>query len=242
MILCPVPGSVTAVFVRRRNRFAGEVMLPSGVETAHVPDPGRLKELLFPGNRVLVIPRREPVGRTSCTLLAAQSRGAWILTNTAFHPRIAAGIIRHGLLGQSSRIVRREPVLPGFRSRFDFLLEDGLILEVKGCTLARGKLALFPDAPTSRGTRQVMELTRHVENGGAGMVLFLVTVPWAEAVAVNRETDPAFGDSMDSALDAGVSVRAAVVSLENDGVVFRGMIPFHRRVDYRYPSTLPEGV
>lgn len=233
MLLCPAPASVTATFLGRKNRFVGEVELPSGAATAHVPDPGRLTELLFPGNRVLVIPRREPAGKTSCTLLAAECRGSWILTNTTLHPRIATEILRRGLLGPPPGAVRREVVIPGFRSRFDFLIDGELVLEVKGCTLAREDLALFPDAPTSRGARQVRELARHVQSGGAGMLLFLVTVPWALAMTVNRGTDPDFGTAVDSALDAGVSVMAASVSLENDGVVFRGMIPFHRRVDYR---------
>ncbi len=231
MLLCPVPEAVKAVFLKRRNRFVGEVLLPWGVATAHVPDPGRLKELLFPGNPVLVIPRREPVGKTSCTLLAAERRGSWILTNTTFHSRIAEEIIRRGLAGPLPAIVRREATIPGYSSRFDFLLDGGLVLEVKGCTLAAENLALFPDAPTSRGAGQVRELARYAGAGGSGMVLFLVTVPWARAITVNRATDPAFGEAVDSAQVAGVMIRAAVVALEEAGVVFRKMIPFRSRAN-----------
>jgi sugar fermentation stimulation protein A len=71
-------------------------------------------------------------------------------------------------------VVRREPTYGG--SRLDFLLGDGserLLLEVKSCTLVEEGVALFPDAPTERGTRHLMALESFLGEGRAS-VLFLI--------------------------------------------------------------------
>jgi len=198
-----------------------------------VPDPGRLKELLFPGNSILLAPRLKPGGKTSCVLIAARKRNSWILTNTTFHSRIAEALIWKGLLGFEPRSVEREVRLPGYLSRFDFLVNDGMILEVKGCTLETRETGLFPDAPTSRGARQVREMARYIRDGGEGTILFIVTVPWAQAVCSNPETDPSFAGAIDDALEAGGRVVTAVVSLRESGIHYEGMIPFKGRFDYR---------
>ena len=50
--------------------------------------------------------------------------------------------------------------MPIGKSRIDFVL-DGILLEVKGCSLVKDGVALFPDAPTERGTRHVEEIIKH---------------------------------------------------------------------------------
>lgn len=242
MLLTPVPPAREGVFLKRLNRFAALVRLSTGVTTAHVPDPGRLRELLFPGNRILVLPPGKPGGKTSCSILAAEKKNCWILTNTTFHSRIAEALAESGIPGFGSRIHRAEVTLPGYSSRFDFLLEDRTILEVKGCTLEENGTGLFPDAPTSRGARQVREMTGYIRNGGRGILLFIATVPWTENLCTDPRTDPGFSDAVDEALNAGARVAAAVVSLGLDGIHFSGMIPFKGRFDYRTPIHNTEGI
>ena len=41
-------------FIARPNRYLAEVSIEGKTELAHVHDPGRLKELLYPGNKVLI--------------------------------------------------------------------------------------------------------------------------------------------------------------------------------------------
>lgn len=52
----PLPGLVEATVISRPNRFVAEVRLSGSGEPvlAHVADSGRLKELIFPGNQVMV--------------------------------------------------------------------------------------------------------------------------------------------------------------------------------------------
>lgn len=242
MFLLPVPEYQQAVFMRRLNRFAAEVRLPQGTAVAHVPDPGRLKELLFPGNQVLVIPSGNPERRTSCSLLAARRRNCWIPANTTFHSGIAASMIESGLFSRRPVSIRREATLPGLTSRFDFLIDEDTLVEVKGCTLSTGCTALFPDAPTVRGARQVREIAGHVGQGGRGMVIFLVMVPWARRIAANPATDPEFTETLMSAEAAGVTVNAAVIVLMPGGFHFMSKIPFIGGFDYRNTIVEPEGI
>lgn len=229
--LLEIPGTARAVFTRRPNRFILNAVNDRGeLLKAHVADPGRLRELLRPGNDVLLIPA--PQGRqrkTEWSLVAALSEEGWVLVNTSYHSMIARLILSAPFSpfpGTSS--IRSEVVSPLGSSRFDFLLDGRKWVEVKGCTLLRNGIALFPDAPTSRGARHVKELGRLSAEGHPAAVLFLVLVPGATALSTNREMDPVFSDALADASRAGVDVRCAEVSFDGRTVYFTGELPFIR--------------
>ncbi|GAH77279.1 unnamed protein product, partial [marine sediment metagenome] len=48
-----IPELMNGIFLSRPNRFIGEIEYKGEVETAHIHDPGRLKELLIKGVDVL---------------------------------------------------------------------------------------------------------------------------------------------------------------------------------------------
>ena len=48
-------------------------------------------------------------------------------------------------------------------SRIDFYMEKGeqkILMEVKGCTLEMDGIGYFPDAPTERGVKHLLELAQ----------------------------------------------------------------------------------
>ena len=47
---------IPGVFIERPNRFITKVLINGEIVTSHLPDPGRLKELLFEGAKVLLRP------------------------------------------------------------------------------------------------------------------------------------------------------------------------------------------
>jgi sugar fermentation stimulation protein A len=86
--------------------------------------------------------------------------------------------------------------------RFDFLLQKGsleIFLEVKSCTLFTDKVAMFPDAPTSRGRRHVDELARISNNKTKGAILFLINSFETEVFLPDYHTDLNFVQSLYSA-------------------------------------------
>jgi len=191
---------------------------------AHVADPGRLEELLFTGNRVLVVPAPEGTDRkTKWSLVAAEDPTGWILVNTGYHRRIATALLSgpHSPLGHAEK-VQAEVKAPSGNSRFDFLLNDNIWVETKGCTLKYGRKALFPDAPTSRGVKHVKELTEMALAGVNTAVVFLVFVRDVDCFTANRLTDPEFADALDKAAAAGVQTHAVRIDFDGKHLRYTG--------------------
>ena len=93
-------------------------------------------------------------------------------------------------------------------SRGDPNSSELALLEVKGVTLERDGVVLFPDAPTVRGTKHLRELTRFAAEGGGAYVLFVVQMEDVAYFAPNEATDPAFAAALRQARDAGVRILA----------------------------------
>lgn len=228
------PGLVAARFVARPNRFVVLARRGGRVVRAASSDPGRLRELLRPGVRLLLRPA--PPGsdrRTRFTLALVRHRGRWVcllpaLANTV----LAAAFARRGVPGlRGFRVLARE-VVHG-RSRIDLLLlgrGGRWLVEVKSATLVEDRLALFPDAPTLRGQRHVRELTRHVAAGGRAAVVFVVQRADAAALSPHAGHDPAFARALRAAAAAGVRLYAYACRVSPRGVTLARRIPVRLRV------------
>ena len=214
----PRPGDVVytfegpleeAVVESRPNRFL--VRLADG-RLCHLHDPGRLPELIYRGSRVLVRPTRG--ARTSCSVTAAWGGGGWVVTDSRIHGDVASRFLPEG--------ARREVRVGS--SRLDFAFDDTYV-EVKGCTLVVGGVALFPDAPTERGARHVRELARLRAEGHGAVLFFLVMRDDARCLAPNAATDPAFASAFWEAVGAGVEVWVKAFSLRGADVIYVGDLP-----------------
>ncbi len=210
----------TGIFVERPNRFLVHFktnLTDKNVKMAHLRDPGRLKELLFPDVLLLIRKANNPNRKTGYDVIAVFHENQWILINSGFHSDIAAEIIEAGLIkdiGDYS-IQRRE--FSYGNSRIDFLLEDNhanqMLLEVKGCTLVENGLAKFPDAPTIRGRKHLNELSDSKHEGFEAAVLFLIIRNDAIEFTPNNSMDPDFAASLKNADENGVKIIA--YSFEN---------------------------
>ncbi len=220
-----------AVFLSRKNRFVGTVRVQGSSSSMHIPDPGRLKELLYRGNRILVRKAPENSGRkTGWSLIAGMSQAGWVLTNTFLHRRLSEAILSDPFISPFGRLseFRAEVTPPGKRSRFDFLLttHEGqrIWLEVKGCTLRKGGRALFPDAPTKRGTRHLSELAEFSLSGSSCAVMFLVFPRGVECFSPNDETDPDFAVAFRKAREAGVRIYPIRLGFDGRDVRYLGKL------------------
>jgi sugar fermentation stimulation protein A len=231
----PIRGPVRpARLVDRPNRFLIRARLEpeDAVVEAHLPDPGRLREFVAPGTPVWLRPAEEPNRRTrwSAALAANAAKTLVSLDTQLPNPLIRRALDREELDELAGQSVDRPEVVVG-RHRFDFRLTDpagnGLLLEVKGVNWAIDRVGLFPDAPTERGTRQVMALADHVMAGGAAAVLFVCQRNDVDAVRTAPEIDPDFSRALDAARRAGVRVfaRRCLVTLEE--MVLGRPVPVH---------------
>lgn len=195
-------------FLARPNRFVARVEIDGKVETVHVKNTGRCRELLPEGALVWCQKSSNPNRKTAYNLISVQ-KGERIINMDSQAPNAAVGEwLRSGGLGVVENV--RAEVFYG-ESRFDFAFEkDGkrCFLEVKGVTLEQDGVCAFPDAPTIRGARHLTELARAVEEGYGAYVLFVIQMADVEYLHANDQTDPAFGQALRQAKAQGVQVLA----------------------------------
>lgn len=229
---------VPARFLRRPNRF----VVHAAVErrdgerevVAHLPDPGRLKELLVPGARMGLRPEPpSPTRKTRWTAMLVQAPegdpDGWVSVNTTVPNRLLRRALADEALDELTgwRLVRHE--VPWRGSRLDFLLEDAsgrrLYVEAKSVTLVEGDVALFPDAVTARGARHLEELIHVVEEGHEAAVLFVLQRPDAERIVAARSIDPVFSETLTRAQEAGVRVLGRRCTVTWEGIELGARVP-----------------
>lgn len=232
---CSLPfGTLTpAVFVSRDNRFRVQVAVDGQLAAAHLPNSGRLGELLVPGAHVWLtpaVPAAHARRRTRYDLTLVEHDGRLVSVDA----RTPADLVAVGLeqacapgLPQHSRF-RREVTLGD--SRLDFWLAGNgdtgeCWLEVKSVTLVTGGTARFPDAPTVRGRRHLKVLERVSREGSRAMVVFVIQRNDARSFAPNDATDPEFGDALRRSADAGVEIVALGCEVTLARIQLRSSLP-----------------
>jgi len=189
---------------------------------AHLPDPGRLLDLLTPGARIWL--RAEPSStrrtRFTAALVAAPS-GALVSLDTTLPNRLIAESLRAGALDELQGLDLETSEVPWAGSRLDFALRDvagnRVLVEVKSVTWAADGVGRFPDAPTDRGVRHLRHLAEIAGSPGHGATLILVAQRGdVEAIEPAVETDPAFARALSEAAAAGVRIvgRRCQLTLE----------------------------
>lgn len=202
--------TVRGRFLSRPNRFIAHVEVDGAPVVCHVKNTGRCRELLTPGATVILAAATNPLRKTPYDLVAVYKGDRLInMDSQAPNEAVAEWLNRTDAFGRIDT-VRRE--YTHGRSRLDFYLvaeERPLLLEVKGVTLEEDGVALFPDAPTQRGTRHLRELTEAALSGHAAAVLFVIQMDVCRHFSPNRATDPAFAEALACAASAGVRILAA---------------------------------
>ena len=219
-----------ARFVSRPNRFVARVELDGGVETVHVKNTGRCRELLVPGARVWLSRGQNPGRKTAWDLVAVEKetpRGPLLINLDSQAPNAVFGeYARAGLFLPETEAVRAE-VREG-DSRLDFAITAAgarHLIEVKGVTLEEDGHCLFPDAPTLRGAKHLRELARLAREGVCAHLVFVVQMAGMRDVAPNAAADPAFARALWEAREAGVRLHALSCAVTPDSLSIAGALP-----------------
>lgn len=220
--------TVEGTLVDRPNRFIVLVRTGGGaVVRAHCPNPGRLAEILVDDARLILERRTTSRGATDYTLVGAFYRSRVIPLYASRANDVAERLVLPSLFPDADAVERE--VRLG-TSRIDFRVTDGTVehlVEVKAVTLVDQGIALFPDAPSNRATRHLVELaeaarTRKVR----GHVLFCVMQRDARLLAPNVHTDPAFAEALHQYAEV-LAYHAAVIETDRDGTarLFHNTLP-----------------
>ena len=202
-----------ATIISRLNRFAVAVEVAGRREVAHLPNSGRLSELLVPGTPALLVRRGRPGRKTAFDLALVRYPSADNLVSV--DARLPSALMEEALRAGELAPFRCYPSLRREvrfgDSRLDFLLQGekgSCLLETKSITWVVDGRALFPDAPTERGQRHLRTLTEGRRSGHEAAVVFVIQRSDVYGFSPCRSADPAFAAALGDAVAEGIGVYA----------------------------------
>ena len=221
---------INAVFIERPNRFITIIEIGGEKHKSHLPDPGRLKELLIPGASLLVRPAPKNKERsTAFTTIMVNLKGQWIsLVSTLPNQFVKYSFQKNRIpIFQKYKLVRPEVTIRNHR--FDFLLSNksgkNFFLEVKSVTFVENGIAKFPDAVTTRGMNHAKTLTDLVKEGEFAGILFVCQRPDATLFEPMWDRDPMFSNVLFNAYKMGVKVWCITLNVSQTEISFNKEIP-----------------
>ena len=195
----------------------------------HVANSGRLRELFEPGRRLLLAPAPGEHRKTQYDLALVDLGHTLVSADARLPNALVAEALQAGALQPYTEYpeVRRE-VTYG-ESRLDLALEGPAgrcYLETKSVTLVEdGGVAMFPDAPTTRGVKHLHTLAQAAAEGHRAGAIFVVQRGDATSLTPHDDSDPEFGKALREAKAAGVDVLAYRCSVTPEEISLADPIP-----------------
>ena len=222
-----------ARFVRRENRFCATVEHNGALLAAHVPNSGRLGELFTPAAAVWIAPFQQQAGRkTACHLALVEYAGTLVSVDARLPNRLVAEALAEDRLAPLAGYATVRTEARAGASRLDFLLDDGpdpsaprCWLEVKSVTLVQDGMALFPDAPTTRGVKHLEELAALRRAGERVAVGFVVQRADAAGFGLHPTADPVFAATLRRVQREGVEVYAWRCAVDRNTIQLTDQVP-----------------
>ena len=218
---------IPAKFIERPNRFIAYVDIAGERTKVHVKNTGRCRELLKEQAQVYLEKSDNPNRSTAYDLVAVRKDGRMVNMDSGAPNKVVEEWLRAGGLFQDISLVRPETVFGN--SRFDFYVESAsgtkAFIEVKGVTLENDQVAAFPDAPSERAVKHVEELIEAHKQGYDAYLIFVVQMKDVKYVEPNRKTQPAFGEAIQNARNAGVRLLAYDCIVDEDSLRIDEEIP-----------------
>ena len=199
--------------IKRYKRFFIDAKINKETVTAHCPNTGSMKGLLDKGNDVYLLKHDNPKRKLKFGLEIIKAQKNLVGVNT----HMANKIVNHGLKNNLIKELKnsdsiKPEVFFNKETRFDFLIEKNeqkIFLEVKNVTLFRkNKIAEFPDAVTSRGSKHLLTLIDAIKKGYKSYLLFLVQIQNIEKFKIAKDIDDEYYKNYLLAKKAGVNFLA----------------------------------
>ena len=195
--------------IKRYKRFFADIKVNNQIITAHCPNTGSMMGLTDEGNEVWVTKNDNLNRKLKYTLEIIKVNKNMIGVNTHRANRIVEHGLKNQLINEFKKIKLIKPEFKFSKdTRFDFLC-DKKIIEVKNVTLMRkNKIAEFPDAVTSRGTKHLIKLIDSMNKKYDPYVLFLTQIQDIEYFKIAKDIDYNYYENYLLAKKAGVNFLA----------------------------------
>jgi len=219
---------IRGIFLKRVNRFIAHVLVDDTEHIVHVKNTGRCKELLIAGVMVILEPSQNPQRKTAFSIIAVYKGERLINMDSQVPNHVVFEALQAGRIPDLGLLEKMKKEVTYGNSRFDIYFESAQhknFIEVKGVTLEDEGVAMFPDAPTVRGTKHVYEMIKAVEAGYGGTVFFLIQMKGVSCFRPNVKMDEDFATALVLARAKGVILLAYDCVVHEDEIVLGARVP-----------------
>ena len=217
------------ILIKRYKRFFADINFKNQIITAHCPNSGSMMGMIEKGNIVWFSKSDNPKRKLKYTLEIIKVKKNLVGINT---------LITNKLVLEALKSKKIENLIPfnkikteskfSKNTRFDFLLFNGktkCYLEVKNVTLVRNeKVAEFPDAVTSRGTKHLNELINAKKCGYQSYILYLIQREDCKNFKIADDIDKDYKIAFNKAIKAGVKMLCYDCKISNEEVKLNNQI------------------
>ena len=221
--------------IKRYKRFFIDIKYKNKIITAHCPNSGSMMGLLDRGNKAWFSLSDNPKRKLKYTLEMIEVKNKKVGINTLLTNKIVLEALKHkkiNSLNKFNHIKTESKFSDG--TRFDFLLsndKEKCFLEVKNVTLLReNKIAEFPDAITSRGTKHLNELCNAKKKGYQSYILYLIQRENCDSFKIARDIDEEYIIAFSKALKSGVKVLCYDCKLNSEEIKLNKQINYEQQL------------
>ena len=214
---------ISGIFIKRYKRFFVDVQIENKLVTAHCPNTGSMLGLLNEGNKVWLTKSDDPNRKLKYTLQIIEDNKSKVGVNTHLTNKIVLNALENNLIKEFNKDIKIKPeVRFGESTRFDFLISKKnykAFIEVKNVTLKRKpKIAEFPDAITSRGTKHINELIKASKKGYKIYIAFIIQREDCDQLSIASDIDPEYSQILSKAIRNKLKVLCYDCKFSSKGI------------------------
>jgi sugar fermentation stimulation protein A len=211
-----IVGARKGIFIKRYKRFLVDFKFEDEVITGYCPNPGKMADILIEGMEIMVRPQEG--GKYAWRWFAIKIDGIWIGVDTHMPNELAAIILKK----EYPQLNLRAEVKFG-RSRFDFADENN-IFEIKNVHWKLDGAANFPDCPTKRGAKHLLDLSGLTKYERT--LIYIIQREDVNGCYTAEFIDPDYAAAMQRFQRSGGKIRAFAIKIQENNFVF------YKEVDY----------
>ena len=217
--------------IKRYKRFFVDIKYNNKIITIYCPNSGSMMGLLNKGNSVWFSESNNPKRKLKYTLEIVNVDKQLIGINTQLANKIVLEALNQKKIKELIKFdnIKSEAKFTD-ETRFDFLISNDhekCFLEVKNVTLVRNdKIAEFPDAVTSRGTKHFKELIAAKKKGYESCLLYLIQREDCKTFKIANDIDQEYKIAFNMAIENGVRILCYDCKLSNEEIILNNQINY----------------
>ena len=217
--------------IKRYKRFFADIKYKNKIITAHCPNSGSMMGLIDKKNKVWFSISNNPKRKLKYTLEIIEVKNEKVGINTLLTNKIVFEALSNKKIDTLIKFKNIKPEAKfSDKTRFDFFLsndKEKCFLEVKNVTLLREKkIAEFPDAITSRGTKHLNELCNAIKKGYQSYIFYLIQREDCDSFKIAKDIDEDYKIAFVKALKNGVKILCYDCKLNSEE------IKLNKRINY----------